>query len=173
MSVLEPILFTYFEWMKTTSPSLQNIPQPIPQPQGGANFKNTAGGFWRGQILSLPPLTAKLSVICKIMCYLRLALGWWPFEICLKTHWGYSNVCIWRKKKQGLTRHRPMAHPIVFRYLSYSTTLSEHAVHYIRRCPAFGRSGTYLFSSVQLDGNPPAGWPHDHGPTKIGAMIKT
>ena len=48
--------------------------------------------------------------------------------------------------KQGPTRHRPMAHPMVFRYLSYSTTLKEHAVHRLRRCPAF-RLG--LFLSVQ------------------------
>ena len=50
--------------------------------------------------------------------------------------------------KQGLTRHRPMAHPVMFRYLSDSTTLAEHAVHRLRRCPAFGRAGTCLFSSV-------------------------
>ena len=31
--------------------------------------------------------------------------------------------------KQGPTRHRPMAHPVVFRYLSYSTTLALHAIH--------------------------------------------
>ena len=41
---------------------------------------------------------------------------------------------IWRKKKkQGPTRHRPMAHPVVFRYLSYSTTLAEYAFHRIHR----------------------------------------
>ena len=51
--------------------------------------------------------------------------------------------------KQGPTRHRPMAHPVVFRYLSYSTTFAEHAVHRLRQCPAFGRAGTCLFSSVQ------------------------
>ena len=34
--------------------------------------------------------------------------------------------------KQGPTRHRPMAHPVVFRYVSYSTTLAEHAVHRLR-----------------------------------------
>ena len=60
-----------------------------------------------------------------------------------------------------------MAHPIVFRYLSYSTTLSEHADHCIRRCPAFGRAGTYLFSSVQLD-DMVATWPW---PTNVGAMV--
>ena len=54
-------------------------------------------------------------------------------------------------KKQGPIRHRPMAHPVMFRYLSYSTTLPEHAVHRLRRCPAFSRAGTCLFLSVQLD----------------------
>ena len=34
----------------------------------------------------------------------------------------------WGKKlEQGPTRHRPMAHPVMFRYISYSTTLAEHA----------------------------------------------
>ena len=51
--------------------------------------------------------------------------------------------------KKGPTRHRHMAHPIGFRYLSYSTTLGEHAIHCLRECPAFGRAGTCLFSSVQ------------------------
>ena len=82
----------------------------------------------------------------------------------------------WKQNKQGPTRHRPMAHPVVFRYLSYSTTLSEHAVHRLRRCQAFGRAGTCLFPSVQLDGqwvsDPPTGWPHDHGPTNVRAMVK-
>ena len=50
--------------------------------------------------------------------------------------------------KQGPTRHRPMAHPVVFRYVSYSTTLAEHAVHCLRQCLAFGRAGTCLFSFV-------------------------
>ena len=54
-------------------------------------------------------------------------------------------------KKQGRTRHRPMAHPVVLRYLSYSTTLEKHAVHRLRRCPAFGRVGTCLFLSVNLN----------------------
>ena len=41
-----------------------------------------------------------------------------------------------------------MAHPVVFRYISYSTTLAEHDVHRLRRCPAFGRAKTCLFLSV-------------------------
>ena len=50
-------------------------------------------------------------------------------------------------RKQGLTRHRPIAHPVVFRYLSYSTTFAEYGpVHRLRRCPAFGRAGTCLFT---------------------------
>ena len=53
-----------------------------------------------------------------------------------------------------------MAHPVVFGYPSYSTTLSEHAVHRLR----------------QLDGqsvsDPLTGWPHDRGPTNVRAMVK-
>ena len=52
--------------------------------------------------------------------------------------------------EQGLTRNRPMANPVVFKYLSYSTTLAEHAVHRLRRCPAFVRARTCLFLSVNL-----------------------
>ena len=48
---------------------------------------------------------------------------------------------------KGPTWHRPMAHPVVFRYLFYSTSFAEHAVHPVRRC----RAGTCLFSLVQLD----------------------
>ena len=43
-----------------------------------------------------------------------------------------------------------MAHPVVFIYLSYSTTLAEHAVHCFRWCPAFGQAGTCLFLSVKI-----------------------
>ena len=52
--------------------------------------------------------------------------------------------------KQVPTRHRPMTHPVVFRYISYSTTLAEHVVHRLRRCPAFARVGTSLFLSINL-----------------------
>ena len=70
-----------------------------------------------------------------------------------------------------------MAHPLVFRYISYYTTLAEHAIHRVRRCPAFNQAGTYLFLSVQLDtcqsvSDVLNGWPHDHGPTNVGAMVK-
>ena len=59
-------------------------------------------------------------------------------------------MVLWQSvTKQGPTRHRLMAHPVVFGYLSYSTTLAEHAVHRLRRCTAFGWAGTCLFSSVQ------------------------
>jgi hypothetical protein len=34
-----------------------------------------------------------------------------------------------KKNKQKPPRHRPMAHHILFRYLSCSTLLEEHAVH--------------------------------------------
>ena len=47
-----------------------------------------------------------------------------------------------RVLEQGPTLHRPMPHPVVFKYLSYSTTLSEHAAYRRRRCTAFGRAGT-------------------------------
>ena len=69
-----------------------------------------------------------------------------------------------------------MAHPIMLRYISYSKTLAEHVVHGLRRCPAFVWAGTCLFSPVQLDdqsvSDPPTGWPHDHGPTNVEAMVK-
>ena len=54
--------------------------------------------------------------------------------------------------KQGPTQHRLMSHPVVLRYISYSTMLAEHAVHRLQQCPAFGWAGTCLFLSVQLDG---------------------
>ena len=73
-------------------------------------------------------------------------------------HWivGYNiyltiqqfNYFVW---KQGPTRHRPMAHPVVFKYLTHSTTNAEHVVHRLSRCPAFVRAGKCLFLSVQLD----------------------
>ena len=53
---------------------------------------------------------------------------------------------------------------------------AEHVNHCLRRCPAFDWAGACLFSSVQLDdvstSDPPTWWPHDHGPTNIGAMVK-
>ena len=42
-----------------------------------------------------------------------------------------------------------MAHSVVFRYLSYSTTIAEHAVHRLRQCMAFDRAVKCLFSSVK------------------------
>ena len=68
--------------------------------------------------------------------------------------------------KQGPTRHRPMAHPVVFRYLSYSTTLAEHAWPSAKMEHVCSR----LFNEMMSD--LPAGWPHDHGPTNVGAMVK-
>ena len=58
-----------------------------------------------------------------------------------------------------------MAHPVMFRYLSYSTALAEHAVHRLRQCPAFGQAGARLFLSVCEMTPDLLGWPHDHGPT--------
>ena len=63
-----------------------------------------------------------------------------------------TNLQLTIESKQGPTGHRPMAHPVVFRYLSYFTTFAEHAIHRLRRCLAFGRAWTCLFLSVQLDG---------------------
>ena len=40
--------------------------------------------------------------------------------------------------QQGPRRQRPMVHLVGFRYLSYSTTLAEHAVH---RLHVFNRPG--------------------------------
>ena len=80
-------------------------------------------------------------------------------------------------RKQGPTQHRPMADPVVLRYLSYSTMLAKHAVHRPWQCPAFGRAGTCLFLSVQLDNQWVShlltGWGDDHGPTNVGDMVKT
>ena len=46
MSVLKPILFTCFDWMKTTSPSRQNIPQHILcSLQEGHTFRIHPRGF--------------------------------------------------------------------------------------------------------------------------------
>ena len=76
--------------------------------------------------------------------------------------------------KQGLTFHRPIAHSIVFRHLSYSTMLAEHAVHRLRQCPAFGPPGhvcSCLFSQI-LAYHHPNGWAHDHDPTNVRAMVK-
>ena len=52
-------------------------------------------------------------------------------------------------KQQGPTRHGPKAHPVVFRYLSYSTTFAEHAVHRLRWCKTFGWARTCLFLFFQ------------------------
>ena len=67
---------------------------------------------------------------------------------------------------------------MVFRYFSYSILSAEHAVHRLRRCPAFARARTCLFLSVQQDitesvSHGQNGWPHDHGPTNVRAMVKT
>ena len=48
------------------------------------------------------------------------------------TMWLVGTKDLTDQLKQGPTRHRPMAHPVVFRYLSYSTTFAEHAVHRLR-----------------------------------------
>ena len=66
-----------------------------------------------------------------------------------------------------------MAHPLGFRYLSYSTTLAEHAVHRLRQCrpsAGLGHVCSRLFNEMMSD--LPTGWPHDHGPTNVGAMVK-
>ena len=74
----------------------------------------------------------------------------WTYHHCHDIHMYKTKQYV---HKQGpATRHRPMAHTVVFTYLSYSTTFAEHAGHRLWRCPAFGRAGTCLFLSVQLDG---------------------
>ena len=68
-----------------------------------------------------------------------------------------------------------MAHPVVFRYLSYSTTFAEDDIHCLRRCPNYGRAGTFLFLSVNMKrsvSHVRTGWREDHGPTNVGAMVK-
>ena len=68
--------------------------------------------------------------------------------------------------------------PRSFRYLSFSTTLAEHDAHRLQQCPAFGWARTCLFLSVQWNmsewvSNLPTGWPNDHCPTYVGAMVKS
>ena len=70
-----------------------------------------------------------------------------------------------------------MAHPVVFIDLSYSsTTLAEHAVHR-PMVPGLwpGWDMFVLVCSVRcaLVSHLPTGWPHDHGPTNVRAMVKT
>ena len=67
-------------------------------------------------------------------------------------------------KQQGQTWHRPMAHPWVFRYISYSTTLAEHAIHCLRHVCS------RLF--IEIPTTLHSGWQHYHGPTNVGAMVK-
>ena len=45
-------------------------------------------------------------------------------------------------KKQGPTRHRPLAHPVVLDifptrqwYISYSNMFAQHSIHRLRQCP--------------------------------------
>ena len=49
-----------------------------------------------------------------------------------------------------MTQYRPMAHPVVFRYLSYSTTFAEYAlVHCLWRCPALFRYFSYSITFTE------------------------
>ena len=72
----------------------------------------------------------------------------------------------WNEPKQGPTRHTPRAHPVVFRYLSYSTTLAEHAVHRLRP----GHVCSCLFNEM-ISQSDPEWWRDDYGPTNDGAMV--
>ena len=68
-----------------------------------------------------------------------------------------------------------MANPVVFRYLSYSTTLAEYGFHWFIAVPGLRPAWDMfvLVCSVNLLlSDPPTGWPHDHGPTNVGAMVK-
>ena len=62
--------------------------------------------------------------------------------------------------KQGPTRHRPMAHLVVSRYLSFYTSVADHGMH-ICSC---------LFSEMSMSDGLKR-WRHDHGPTNVGAMV--
>ena len=96
-------------------------------------------------IVPLLPKTASLLLSWLLM-------DWsWNRELFCSSHQWYGLLQI--MSKEGPKRHRPMAHPVVFRYIS---TLAEHAVHRLRRCPAIGRAGTCFFLSVQLDGYLPS-----------------
>ena len=105
---------------------------------------------------------------CLHSCHFRAVL----FVTCFWTFQELRSFLVFFEEKQGLTRHRPIAHPVVFRYPSYSPMFGEHAIHCLRRCPAFGRAETCLFLSVQ--------WNHQWATlqqgghmTNIGAMVKT
>ena len=66
-----------------------------------------------------------------------------------------------------------MAHPVVFTYLSYSTTFAEHAfVAYVSAQPSagLGHVCSRLFN-VSIS-HVPNEWPHDHGRINVGAMVK-
>ena len=74
MSVLEPIFFTYFKCLKTTSPSRKNILHYIPYSlQKRQTFRKPLGGIWRVYFLSLPLLTTNLNVVGKITCFPSLS----------------------------------------------------------------------------------------------------
>ena len=68
------------------------------------------------------------------------------------------------KPKQGSTRHRPMAHSVVLRYLSYSTTLQN--------MPFIAYGGAWPSVKYEWVSDPPTGWQNYHGPTNVGAMVK-
>ena len=57
-----------------------------------------------------------------------------------------SNILFSEDRKQGPTWHRPMAHPVVFKYLSYSTKLAEHAYGGARPWAGLRHVCSFVFS---------------------------
>ena len=82
-------------------------------------------------------------------CQPRASVLWLKKSRCKQSLLFYLCKILGNKGRHGTD---PWPTPVWFRYISYSTTLGEHAVLCLRRCPAFGRAGTCLFLSVNLKG---------------------
>ena len=63
--------------------------------------------------------------------------------------------------KQGPTLHKPMAHPVVSRYLDYYCSMVVDYGRHVCSC---------LF--IELIPHRPKGWRQDHDPTNIRAMVE-
>ena len=122
----------------------------------------------------------KTVIIDKIRSLLKIRINQWIWQTKGQFHFSFFKVDSqnWKFYLEYLVWDsvlRILAHPVVFRCLSYSTTLAEHAVH---RLAVVGlpRAGTCLFSAVQSDdqlvSHPPKGWPHDQGLTNLGPWEK-
>ena len=59
--------------------------------------------------------------------------------------------CFTKTRAETAQTYGPPPRHIGFKYLSYSTTIADHAVHRLQLCLAFGQAWTCLFLSVQQD----------------------